>query len=55
MGMWAKVKQWSKPVAGALLVLPLIGLDIGALPLIASVTVGVIVGAIVLIDHFKVA
>lgn len=54
-GIWAQVKQWSKPLAGVLLVLPVIGLDLAGTVLYATVTLGVVVGAIVLVDHFKVA
>ncbi len=47
-------KQWLKPAAGVLLVLPVIGLDLGAMAIIAPITLGVIVGALVLADHFNV-
>ena len=54
-GIWAQVKQWSKPVAGVLLVLPVIGVNLAGMAIYATVTLGVVVGAIVLVDHFKVA
>jgi len=54
-GIWTQVKMWAKPVAGALLVLPIINVNLANIPLLATVSIGVVVGAIVLIDHFKVA
>ncbi len=47
-------KQWLKPAAGVLLVLPVVSVDFGAISIFAPVTVGVLVGAVLLADHFNV-
>lgn len=51
---WKSWKKWFAPVAGTLLVLPAVGMDWAGIALIAPVTVGVLFGALVLLDYFKV-